>query len=265
MGVDYIIGYGCVPKEVFTSRGLLERAKAGERVKTITEFYQLHGDERKPEEMGFEFVYRNSEGEQETQLVQLDELIRRRAELDEYEHHCDGCPANRSGKPFGCMGTINYPISQQAEVWMLEQLPGPEYPLPFLLLKQGPELGNTGQRAEGLRDEHPGVFFESATTLLRSFPEMNVTGEQLFELLFLLGDIQPKRAVMILLFLGGVTRQLEADELMGMTPAVPDAAEKYPFVLKHGINDDDSTHDLIEFAKALHMAFLLDRDVLLDV
>ena len=127
-------------------------------------------------------------------------------------------------------GTINYPISQQAEVWMLEQLPGPEEPLAFLLLKQGPEMGNTGERAEGLRDDHPGVFFESAQTLMRRFPEMNVTGEQLFELLFLLGDVQPKRAVMILLFMGAITRQLEAHELMNLTPATPETAEKYPFL-----------------------------------
>ena len=61
---------------------------------------------------------------------------------------------------------------------------------------------------------------------MRRFPEMNVTGEQLFELLFLLGDVQPKRAVMILLFMGGITREMEADELMNMTPAGPDAARK---------------------------------------
>jgi hypothetical protein len=265
MGVDYIIGYGCVPKEVFTSRGLLERVKAGERARTITEFYQLHGDDRPPEKMGFEMVYRNAEGEQETQLVQLDDLIVKRAELNDYEHHCAGCPANRAGEPFGCIGTVNYPISQQAEVWMLDQLPTPDDPLAFLLLKQGPELGNTGQRAEGLRDDHPGVFFESATTLIRRFPEMNVTGEQLFELFFLLGDIQPKRAVMILLFMGAITRALEADELMNLTPATPDSAEKYPFLLKHGINDDESTHDLIEFVRALYIGFVLDRDVWLDV
>ena len=139
--------------------GLLERVKAGERAKTITEFYQLHGDERPPESMGFEMVYRNAEGDQETQLVQLDDLIAKRAELDDYEQHCVGCPANRTGEPFGCIGAINYPISQQAEVWLLEQLPSPDDPLAFLLLKQGPELGNTGERAEGLRDDHPGVFF----------------------------------------------------------------------------------------------------------
>lgn len=265
MGVDYMIGYSCVPKELFTSDGLLERVKAGERAAMIREFYRQQGEERLPQNMGFEMIYRTSAGEQETKLLRVDELEKLRAELDPVEQHCVGCPANRLGRPFGCIGSVNYPISVLAETWLLAQLPHEHEPLPFLLLTQGRDMGNTGERAAGLRERSPGVFFESLTPLVRRYPEMEVTGEQLFELMFLLGRIQPKRAVLILLFMGAIRRDMDADELMRMNPAAPDAAEKYPFLLRHEASDDASIRSLKDFLHALYVGFLLDRDVLLDV
>ncbi|HLA43865.1 MAG TPA: hypothetical protein VJZ27_10535, partial [Aggregatilineales bacterium] len=217
MGVDYMIGYGCVPKEVFTSEGILERVKGGERAKRVQDFYAEHGERRRPEDMGFEMTYRTASGEEQTEILNLEDLIKKRAELEPYEHHCTGCPANRIGKPFGCIGSINYPISERAEYWMLSQLPNENEPLPYLLLMQGRDMGNTGESATELRRNNPGVFFESSASLVRRYPEMEVTGEQLFELLFLLGPIQPKRAVMILIFMHTIERNMEAGELMHMT------------------------------------------------
>jgi len=265
MGADYIIGYGCVPKEAFTTEGILTRVKAGARAESVRQFYKNNREERRPEDMGFEMITRNAEGEQDTQIIHVDELLALRAELNEYEHFCQNCPANHFKRPFGCIGTVNYPVSVAAEIWMLEQLPFPEEPIPFLLLKQGQEFGNTGALAAKLRLNSPGIFLESLENIGRQYDEMSITGEQLFELLFLLGTIQQKRAVMILLFMGAIQRDMEAHTLMALTPAPPTAAQDYPFLLTPNPEDDHSIIELKQFFHALYRAWLLDREVVLDV
>ncbi|MFP4323552.1 MAG: hypothetical protein ACLFTK_13955 [Anaerolineales bacterium] len=265
MGVDYSIGYGCVPKEALTTEGLISRVKAGERAQLIEQAYRTQGDTRAADEMGFEMIYRSADGDESRRIVRLNDLREMNAELEAYAHHCQGCPANVLGTAFGCIGSINYPISAAAEIWMLQQLPGPEHPVPFLLLKQGPEYGNTGRQAARLRADNPGVFFENAEPLARRFEDVQVSAEQLFELMFLLGNIPPKRAVMILLFLGGLSPEIRPDALMALTPPPENAAQQYPFLLAPEDTDDASIRDLKAFLKTLHMAVMLDRPVLLDV
>jgi hypothetical protein len=265
VGADYVIQYGCVPKEVFTTPGLLSRVKSGERAIAVRRFYHEAGEDRPPEEMGFEMVYRSADGAYEKKLLRLDEMLAERAELNDYEGHCVGCPANAMRQPFGCIGTVNYPISAKAEFWMLQQLPAPEQPVPYLLLMQGREFGNTGQRAEGLRDQSPGVFFESEFPLMRRYDESDVSGEQLFELMFLSGHIPTKRAAMILLFMAAISQDIPPDELMALTPPTPEITQRYPFLLEPAEDDDNSIRDLKQFFHALYVAMMLDREVLLDV
>lgn len=265
MGVDYAIGYGCVPKEMFTTQGLIERVKAGKRAETIREFYKSAGETRADEDMGFEMTYRTADGDANTEVIRIDELEAQHQALIPYQSHCEGCPANRTGQPFGCIGNVNYPISGKAEVWLLQNLPSEEEPLPFLLLKEGREMGNTGALAADLRQNSPGIFFESTDSIYRQYEEMDVSGEQLFELMFLLGDIQPKRAHMILMFVGAIDRSLDAQSLFDLVPAPADAAERFPFLLKFEDSDDTTIRDLKKFFHALYRAWLLNREVTLDV
>jgi hypothetical protein len=265
MGVDYIINYNCPVKEQFGNEGLLQRAKAAERGRIIREVYAQEKEQRRAEDMGFEMIYRNALGEQETTIITVEELDQLAGELAGFEQYCKDCPANRLKKPFGCIGNVNYPISGQGEVWMLQRLPDETTPIPFLLLQQGRQMGNTGLQAEDLRDNHPGIFFESTAPLKREYPEMDVTGEQLFELMFLLGPIQPKRAVMILLFIAAIQRDMDADKLMNLTPAQANYAQTYPFLLPAEAGDDQTIRDLKGFFQALYLAWLLDRDVWVDV
>lgn len=264
MGVDYSIGYGCVPKENFTTEGIIQRLKAGERANSIIQFYRQNNDKRSVEHMGGEITLRTAGGESETRTVLVKDLLAERAELDLYAHHCEGCPANHLRKPFGCIGRLNYPISAQVELWMLYRLPGEDEPLPFLLLSKAEEMGLTGTSASHYRQMENSIF-QNPDTMGREYPEMKITTDQLFELLFLLGHIQPKRAVMILMYLGAIRRDMDAGELMAMTPAPPDALEKYPFQLEISIDDDVSTRDLKQFLHGLYTAWLLDRELLLDV
>jgi len=266
MGIDYVINYGCVPKEMLTTAGLLERIKAGEQAQALISFYRNNNDLRPIEDMGGEILRRAADGEHETRTVMVADLLKMQQELQPLEHYCEGCPANAMKRPFGCIGHINYPISQQAEEWMLAQLPHPDYdPLPFLLLTKAEEFGCTGETGRRLRDQ-VGVIFESGDTLARRYPEMDISADQLFEMFYLIeSNIPVKRAVMILMFMGAIERNMEANELMALTPAPPDLAERLPFLLHIEESDDRSTADLKRFLYALYRGLLLDRDILLDV
>src|SRR5688572_23150651 len=129
MAIDHIIDYDCVPKQTLTTQGILERLKGLARAEAVIATYRREGDERPPAEMEFEFSRRNADGQELTMVVNVRHLLDEGADLEPLIPHCRGCPANRSGKPFGCMSFIQYPISTAGETWLLNQLAGAETPL----------------------------------------------------------------------------------------------------------------------------------------
>src|SRR5271154_1571558 len=152
MAIDYIIDYSCVPKQTLTTEGILDRLKARERANTVIKLFRENGDQRPPSQMGFEFTRTNRDGEEETRVIDVQEMLDQAADLDPLARYCVGCPANISGEPFGCINRIEYPISAAAERWLLAQLPGIEEPLVWLLLRQGVEqLGYDGEPVKLLR------------------------------------------------------------------------------------------------------------------
>jgi hypothetical protein len=269
MGVDTAIDFPCLPKEHLTTQDIVDRLKGRDRAQKIIQYYREQGDYRPENEIGFEMTRRSADGAEVTELVLASSLMDSAAELQTLSQYCEGCPANRAGKAFGCVGYINYPISRQAEIWMLKQLPGPEYPVLFLMLQKGvTEFGYTGATARGLRDQR-GVFFETMDTLGRQFPEFTITTDSLFEMTFMLGPIQPGHAAMLLLFYGAIPRE-EIDPaaiiaLSGGSPERAVMAEQFPFQLEFEQDDDHSIRDIKNFLRSLYLAYKLDVALLLDV
>ncbi|MBZ0295035.1 MAG: hypothetical protein K8L99_20900, partial [Anaerolineae bacterium] len=202
MAIDYVIDLDCVPKQTLGTPGILERLKSRERAQTIIELFRRNGDNRPPTEMGFEMVRTAADGSEETQVVVVQHLLDFAEDLDPLAHYCEGCPANRTGMPFGCTGQIGYPISGHAEAWMLNRLPEPTEPLVWLLLRQGiREFKYDGSTALKLRESGDTIFAESRT-IYRALGEMTATSDQLFEMTFLTGNIQPNHGGVLLLFFG---------------------------------------------------------------
>ncbi|RMF78063.1 MAG: hypothetical protein D6737_15995 [Chloroflexi bacterium] len=265
MAIDYIIDYKCFPKQELDTDGIVQRLKDRARAEEIIRLYRREGDTRPPSQMGFELTRTTPDGEETTEVVNVQHLLYRASTLDQYTPYCDGCPANRTGEPFGCVGFIQYPISLAAEAWLLKQLPVPDDTLVWLLLKQGvQELGYDGAQVAELRTaESP--YFESADTLARTLGEFQITSNQVFEMIFLLGHIQPHHAGMLLLFFHAIARDLEADEIMHITPAPVDFAEQHPFLYQPDPADDTTTSEFKQFFLALYLAWGLNVPLLLDV
>ncbi|MBZ0302013.1 MAG: hypothetical protein K8J31_19850, partial [Anaerolineae bacterium] len=184
MAIDYIIGYDCVPKQTLGTEGILERLKGRERAETIIQLYRQHGDDRSPKEMGFEQVRTAADGSEETQIIIVQHLLDAADELIPLESYCEGCPANRTGDPFGCMGRINYPLSPFGEAWLLNQLPEPTDTLVWLLLRQGiQEFNYDGSTVRALRAAGT-THFSEPRTIQRVLGEIDVNSDQVFEMTF---------------------------------------------------------------------------------
>jgi hypothetical protein len=265
MAIDYIIAYPCFPKQTLTAEGILERLKGKERAETIIRLYREHGDDRTPREMGFEMVRAAADGSEETQIIIVQHLLDAADELIPLEPYCDDCPANRTGGPFGCMGHISYPLSPHGEAWLLSRLPEPTEPLVWLLLRQGiREFKYDGSLVKPLRAAGS-PHFVAQRAAQRVIGEVTVDSDQIFEMTFLLGHIQPNHAGILLLFFNAIHRNLEADQIMqiGMLPLAERA--EFDFLITVSADDDQTTAELKQFLYALYLAWQLDVALLLDV
>lgn len=292
MAIDYRIDLDCIPKAEMTTEGIVERLKARARIDEVQAFYTLHGEgDRTPDQMGFDYTRTTPQGE-ETVTIVLSDLIERAAELDRYAHHCIGCPANRTGRAYGCTGQISYPIASAGEKWLLDRLPGIDEPLVWLLLKQGVlELGYDGATVAPLRINP--TYFESRGVRGRDMVEFLITSNQVFEMLFLVGSISPAHAGVLLLFFGAIGRaDLEASGIVGVMsrkphegdPAWPDGgaslpdaarsaalAERFPLAGDAPVPDPETgrveptTAQFDAFLGALYRAWVLGVPLWLDV
>ena len=264
MGIDYVIDWECVPKTTLLTQGILVRLKAQNRAQAIIKLYRDNGDMRPPAEMGFELERRTPDGSEEVQVVIVQALIDEAAALDPLAPYCVNCPANRAGRPFGCFDAISYPISRAAEVWLLKQLPTPDDALPYLLLRQviadSPNLGDQVKRMRATDD----VFFETSDVFARRVEDLSVSTDQLFEMLFLMNAALPTYAAMLLLFIGAIPRDMDADVLQNLTPAPADWQTRFPFQLRHEADDDATIAAIKDFLASLYVAYGLNVSLSLD-
>lgn len=264
MSIDYVIDWECEPKAELSTPGILSRLKARDRAEAIIKLYRERGDRRPPTEMAFELARRTPDGNEETQVVIVQEMLDQAAPLDPLAGHCTNCPANAAGRPFGCFGAVNYPLSRDAEWWLLQRLPSADEVLPYLLLGQVlQDSPGLGERVPSSRST-PGVIFQTNEVFARRLGEFSVTTNQIFEFLFLVESILPTYAAMLMLFFDVIRRNMEADEIQTLTPAPADWEARFPFQLLPDVNDDETITALKGFFAALRLAYGLDVSLSLD-
>lgn len=267
MAIDTVVDYTCIPKQTLSTEEILDRIKFRERALTVIRTYREAGDMRPPTEMGFELTRSLPDGSEDTQLIVVQNALDNADALEPLQVHCEGCPANVSGNPFGCMNFIQYPISAAAERWLLDRLPPPEEPLLWLLLRKSvEELGYDGSSVAALR-QNP-VYFEEQRVAGRDLVEFVFSADQAFEMLFLLGHVQPPHAAMLLMFFGAVPRKIEANvivQIMNGMLTAEQIDEHFPFLMQPQSDDDRTIRELKRFFHGLWRAWRLDALMLLDV
>lgn len=201
MGIDWIVDFGCPAKEALGTESILHMLKARSRAATIIESARSRGDERPPDELEFEMVLLGPDGPQQRRLS-AGSLLAQAAPLDVHANGCEGCPANVGARPYGCVGYISYPITAASERWLLGRLPRePDSTAGAFLRRALTDFGWDGAGTRRMR-ERPEIF-EAREPLERRWADgAAVTTDQLFEMLFGLGPLQPAHTMMICLFLG---------------------------------------------------------------
>ena len=272
MAIDYLIEYDCLPKQELTADGILDRLKERARAAEVIQWFRAAGDDRTPSNMGFEFSH-STPGEQgDKQLIVVQDLLDHAAELDTYAEHCHSCPANRGLGAYGCTGFIQYPISARAETWLLDQLPMPDEPLVWLLLKQGIlRFGYDGSAVKALRDmdseNADGVrtYFELPVSPQRRLGEVRVSGDQALEMILGVGSrIIPNHAGILLTFFNAIERDLEVTEIQDISAQGSTLREGITFDMTVPAERDECIRDLVAFFHALYTAWKLNVPLFID-
>ena len=267
MGIDYLVNLDCAPKRALTVEGLMGRLKGRDRAEKIIQLYRDQGDLRPPQQMAFEMVRRLPDGSEDVELIVVQNLLDAAQALTPWEPECAPCPANVGRRAFGCTGAINYPLSEAGERWLLEQLPDNEHPLLFMLLGRAlRDMGYGGEQGAALRAQ-PGVFLASAQAPVRDLGALTVSGNQVFEMLFLSGPIYPAHGTLLLQFFGAVPPDLDADIMMQLAepPSQAWIDAHLPFLHAPHPRDDSTVGALKAFFHALYVAYCLGVPLLLDV
>jgi hypothetical protein len=138
--------------------------------------------------------------------VTVGQLLDMIAPLRGLDGDCRGCPANVSGRAFGCIGKVNYPIKAEAEHWLLSRLPDDaKEPGLVLLLNYLADLGIDGAPVEAQR-ARPRMF-ELRVPAVRKWggwlgPKAQINSSQLLHMLAYGGAFVPERARLYTQLLG---------------------------------------------------------------
>jgi hypothetical protein len=170
MSIDYYATFPCKVRDSISNADLLRMEKARNRANLTLDLMRNDPktDRSKPEsEWSFELVVLGPNGPQEME-VRISDLLAEAAPLKELARHCVDCPGNLLSGDFGCGSTIHYPITSQAERWLLSRLPADlGSPAGQLLTRALTEFGWDGASIDAARGRKE--LYQSATPMVRKW------------------------------------------------------------------------------------------------
>jgi hypothetical protein len=220
VGIDYIVDLDCRPKQELSVEKLVVLIKGQNQASAMIQIARRQGDQRPPEQLSFTRMVMRPEGNVE-EKINVGTLLDQARELQAHAHHCQGCKANLLARPFGCYGSVSYPISARAEEWLMSLLPKDLHgPAGHLLRSAVTDLKYTGGMFLDMRPQE--MFFESRTPIKRRwgswFSAWTLTSDQVLQMLFGLGNLQPSHCKMMSVILGMIQTGEAPHELPRPTP-----------------------------------------------
>ncbi len=261
MAIDYILGAKCEPQQALG----IERLVALNRTRILARSALAHmredGDERAPREIEIQLTMRKPDGDS-ARGVTLQDLLDESAPLDEVAAGCKTCPAELP-REFACHRRIRYPIPERVEAWLMSRLPVTLGCTAGALLVRGlGELQWDGAPTAKLRAAST-TYFESrvAHGVRWESPDgvIEISSDQVFQMMFLVGPLQPSHCLMLALFFGVIPHDLSIHDLKdeaGRAKALADAHVPP--------ESDPDIEQLAAFLRALAVAARLDLPILVD-
>jgi len=208
MAIDYVLGVRCEPQQ----RLGVERLVALNRTRILARaaLAQL-GDGRAPRDVSIE-LRTHGVGTSTDRGVTLQDLLDESAPLDAVTPACARCPAELP-RELACHRRIRYPIGEHVEAWLMERLPRSlGCTAGALLVRALGDFAWDGAPAAKLRAAGDTFFASRVPYGMRwQSPDgaIELSSDQLFQMMFMVGTIQPTHALMLALFLGVIPHDIE--------------------------------------------------------
>lgn len=241
-----MVALDCAAKSELGIEGIVGMVKARSRAETVLALARKDGDQRPPQELTFH-VHMMRAGKVEQSEVSVQSLFDQAKPLDAHRAGCLTCPANRdSTTGYGCYDSIAYPIEAETENWLLACLPESlESPAGFMFKSALHDFAWDGTQAADMRRQGD-TFFRLRTAPSRSWPGgVTISGDQVFHMIFHVGNIGASHALMLGLFFGFVS----IGELAPQPAPIPDIG---------------NAHQMARFLSTLGRAASQKLDVLID-
>lgn len=261
MAIDYVLALGCEPQRQLGIDRMMGLHRTRILARKVLERVREEGDRRAPSEIDVQLTTRKPDGES-ARGVRIQDLLDEAAPLDEVAAHCAACPAGLR-REFTCHRRIRYPIPEHVEEWLMSLLPRSlDCTAGALLVRGIDEFGWDGAPIARLR-AHGATFFESRAPYGVRWPAdggaIEVSSDQLFQMMFMVGDLAPTHCLMLALFFGIVPHDTSLRELKdqdGRTRAL-DAARLPP-------QPDPEIEQLAAFLRTLATAARLEVSIVID-
>jgi hypothetical protein len=261
MAIDYLLGVGCEPHKRLGVEQLVNLHRTRILARSALAHMREDGDARPPGEIEIQLTMRTTGGDS-ARGVTLEDLLSEARPLDEVSPYCERCPAELS-REFACHRRIRYPISERVEAWLMSRLPESLACSAGALLVRGlAEFGWDGAPAAKLRASGT-TFFESRVPygVRWESPDgvIEISSDQLFQMMFLVGNLQPTHCLMLALFTGVIPHDTSLHDLKDSPGRTR--------VLAHAnvpTQVDPDIEQLAAFLRALGLAARLDVPILVD-
>ena len=261
MAIDYLLGVRCEPQRQLG----VDRLVALNRTRILARSALAHmredGDARAPHEIEVQLTMRTSDGDS-ARGVTLADLLDESRPLDEVTPYCEKCPAQLK-RELACHRRIRYPIPERVEAWLMARLPTTLACTAGALLVRGlAEFGWDGSPTAKLRSAGTTFFESRAPYGVRWESEdgvIEISSDQLFQMMFLVGNLAPTHCLMLALFCGVIPHDTSVHDLKdeaGRARALAAATV--------ATESDPDIEQLAAFLRALAAAAQLDVPILVD-
>ena len=261
MAIDYLLGAKCEPHRLLGVERLVNLNRTRILARSALAHMREDGDARAPSEIEIQLTMRSPDGDK-ARGVTLQDLVNEAAPLDEVAEYCKRCPAELP-REFACHRRIRYPIPEHVEAWLMSRLPTSlDCTAGALLVRGLGEFNWDGAPTAKLRAAGT-TYFESRAPYGARWEGtegiIEISSDQLFQMMFLVGPLAPTHCLMLALFCGVIPHDTSLIDLKD------EPGRSRVLAAAHVPNETDpEIEQLAAFLRALGVAARLDIPILVD-
>jgi hypothetical protein len=215
MAIDYLLQVDCNPQRELGAERLVTLHRTRIIARAALAAMRDDGEEREPGEIEVQLTTRKPGGDT-ARGVTLQDMLDESAPLDGVAEDCATCPAGLP-RAFACHRRIRYPIPEHVEQWLMGRLPEALGCSAGALLVRGlGEFGWDGGVVAKLRAAGTTYFESRAPYGVRWQGDdgpIEVSSDQLFQMMFMVGHLAPTHSLMLALFLGVIPHDTSLHDL----------------------------------------------------